>query len=268
MKTIIEIIKEHITWRHQVFKLAKSDIIKTYSGSALGWAWALVKPTVTIFVFWFAFSVGLRHGGDINGYPYILWLVAGFIPWFYMSEMITQGAGAIRKYKFLVTKMKFPVSTIPTFIGISKLAIHLCLMVIVLALFLLFGHMPDIYYLQLPIYMLLMVMFFIFWGLFSSMLSAISKDFLNLVKSLTQAIFWMSGIMWDINSIDIAWMKILLQFNPVTFIATGYRNVFIYKTWIWEDPQSLLLFCVVTVLMMIGAVWSYKKLIKEIPDVL
>ncbi len=268
MKTISSIIKEHIQWRSQIFKLAKADIIKTYSGAALGWAWALVKPTVTIFVFWFAFSVGLRQGGDVNGYPFILWMMAGIIPWFYMSDMITQGAESIRKYKYLVTKMKFPVSTIPTFVGLSKLSIHICLMVIVFIFFCAFGYPPDIYLLQLPVYMLFMTMFFIVWGLFSAMLSAMSKDFLNLVKSLTTAIFWLSGIMWNIHKIHIPWLQTLLHFNPVTYIAEGYRNVFIYKTWFWEEPEFLLFFGIMFLIMALLAVWSYKKLIREIPDVL
>ncbi|MCB6992358.1 ABC transporter permease [bacterium 210820-DFI.6.37] len=268
MKTVKEILKEHIQWRHQILKLAKADIIKTYSGAALGWAWALIKPTITILVFWFAFSVGLRKGSDISGYPFALWLMAGIVPWFYMSEMITGGAGAIRKYKYLVTKMKFPVSTIPTFVSLSKLAIHICLMVIVMIIFCLFGHFPDIYWLQIPIYMVLMVLFFIMWGLFASMLASMSKDFLNLVKSLTTAIFWMSGIMWDVNKIATPWIQTVLKFNPVTFIATGYRNAFIYKCWIWEDLYGLLYFAIVLVAMIAAAIWSYKKLIKEIPDVL
>lgn len=268
MKTITAIVKEHLEWRNQILKLAKSDIVKTYSGAALGWFWAIVKPTITIFVFWFAFSIGLRQGGDVAGFPFVLWLIAGIVPWFYMSEMITQGAGAIRKYKHLVTKMKFPVSTIPTFVGLSKLAIHGCLMLIVVLIFLIFGYYPDVFFLQLPFYMLCMVVFFTIWALFASMLSAISIDFLNLVKSLTTAIFWMSGILWDVNSIDIPWLKILLNFNPVTYIATGYRNVFIYKEWFWEDMSSLLFFAAVLLLMTMAAIWSYKKLIKEIPDVL
>ena len=111
-------------------------------------------------------------------------------------------------------------------------------------------------------------MFFIVWGLFSSMLSAMSSDFLNLVKSITSAIFWMSGIMWDVNTINIRWMQIFLYFNPVTYIATGYRNVFIYKTWFWDEPIQLAIFVAVFVVMAIAALWSYKKLIKEIPDVL
>ncbi len=62
MKTIIEIANEHIRWRYQIFNLAKSDLKKTYSGAALGWLWAIIKPLITILVYWFAFSVGLRQG--------------------------------------------------------------------------------------------------------------------------------------------------------------------------------------------------------------
>jgi teichoic acid transport system permease protein len=268
MSTIREIIKEHVDWRHQIFKLAKADIVKTYSGAALGWAWAIIKPTITILVFWFAFSVGLRMGGEVAGYPYILWLIAGMVPWFYMSDMITQGAGSIRRYKYLVTKMKFPVSTIPTFVGISKLSVHLFLLAIMLVIYAFFGCYPDKYILQLPFYMLVMVLFFIEWGLFSAMLSSISQDFLNLVKAITQPIFWLSGIMWDISSIDIGWLKTILLFNPVTYISMGYRNIFIYKVWFWQEPRNLLYFAIVFVVMGIFAVWSYRKLIKEIPDVL
>ncbi len=262
------ILKEHFKWTGQIFILAKSDIIKTYSGAALGWAWALVRPTILIFVFWFAFTYGLRVGGDVEGYPFALWMIPGFMAWFYMSDMLTQGVGAIRKYKYLVTKMKFPVSTIATFVGFSKLFIHLCLMVIVMLIFIVTGHMPDIYWLQLFVYMIFMVLFFNAWGIFASMLGAMSNDFVNLVKSLTTALFWLSGIMWDVNTIAIPWIQKVLYFNPVTYIATGYRNCMIYKIWFWEEPVQLAIFAGMYVIMAILAVWSYKKLIKEIPDVL
>ena len=160
MKMLLQIIKEHIEYKNQVVKLAKSDLQKTYRGAALGWAWAIIKPTVTIFVYWFAFAIGLRMSKDVNGFPYFLWLIAGVVPWFYMSEMITGGTDCIRKYSYLVTKMKFPVSTIPTFVNISKFVIHLMLIYIVIIIFRLFGYTPDIYLLQLPFYMLLMFVFF------------------------------------------------------------------------------------------------------------
>ncbi len=249
-------------------KLAKADLDKTYRGAALGKAWAVVKPAVTIFVFWFAISVGLRKGGNIEGFPFFLWLIAGMCPWFYMSDMLTGGANSIRKYRYLVTKMKFPVSMIPTFVSLSNLAVHVAILIIVVVLFSVFGYLPDKYYLQLPLYMLLMVIFWTMWGLFSGLLSAMSKDFLNLVKALSRVLFWMSGIIYDARTVDNEVIRTILLFNPVTYIANGYRNTFIYKKWFWEFPNENAYYCIVLVLMFLLTIWAYKKLRRDIPDVL
>lgn len=268
METAKLIIDEHKLLGNQILKLARSELIKTYRGAALGWAWALVKPTVRILVFWFAFTVGLRAGKPVEGYPYILWLVAGFLPWFYMSDMLNGGAGCVRKQKHLVTKMKFPVSTIPTFVSISHLYVHFVLLAITIVLFMAFGFMPDIYYLQIIFYMFIMFVFFTIWGLFAGLLSAISADFQNLVRSFTQAIFWMSGIMYNVDIIHNPTIRLLLKFNPITVISGGYRKAFIYKQWFWEDPVELGCFCVTLTIFTLMALWAYKNLRKEIPDVL
>lgn len=268
MKTLIKIIKEHIEYRQQIFKLAKADIVKTYRGSALGWSWAVIKPTVTIFVYWFAFEIGMRSGKPVNGFPYFLWLITGLIPWFYMGDMIAQGVESIRKYSYLVTKMKFPVSTIPTFFSISKLIINLVLIAIMMVIFMVMGHSPTIYWLQIPFYILCMFLFFTFWGLFAALLGAISKDFANLVKSFVTAVLWLSGIFWNPETIGIGWLKKILMFNPVTFLTNGFRNCFINNIWFFEQPKRLLYFVIVTAIMLLLALWAYRKLKKEIPDVL
>ncbi|MGN0715976.1 MAG: ABC transporter permease [Anaerovoracaceae bacterium] len=267
MRTLKEIIKDHIEYRRQLVQLAKADMKKAYGG-VLGMGWAIIRPAILIFVFWFAFSVGLRKGGDVEGYPFFLWLIAGMIPWFYMRDMITGGAGSIRRYKYLVTKIKFPVSTIPTFVSMGNLATHAGLVVLMIGIFLLFGYRPTVYYLQIPLYMMLMFLFFTAWGLFSGVLSSISRDFLNLVKSLTQALFWMSGILYDANGIDQQWIRNILLFNPVTIVVNGYRNALIYHKWFWEDWQQLVNFAIVYAVMLLLAVWVYRKLKKDIPDVL
>jgi len=262
------LVKDHVEWRHQIFKLAKSDLIKTYSGAALGWAWAIIKPSVTIFVYWFAFSIGLRHRGDIYGFPFFLWLIAGMVPWFYIQEMLTQGTTCMRRYKHLITKMKFPVSTIPTFVGMSKFVIHLLLFAIVIVIYFLFGEPFTLYYLQLPIYMLLMFLFCVGWTLFGSVLAAISQDFANLVKSFTTALFWLSGIMWPVNKITNHVGRMLLKMNPITFTCEGYRNCLIHKVWIWQEPKELAVYLIEIVIMWALALWAFKKLKKDMPDVL
>lgn len=269
MGTIIAIFNDHKLYGRQILKLAKADLIKTYRGSALGWAWALVKPVVTIFVFWFAFSFGLRlGGGGINGYPFFLWLIAGFVPWFYMSSMITGGAGCIRANNQLVTKMHFPASVVPTFVSISKLFINVLLVVIMIGIFWISGHPPTIYYLNIPVYIVMMFIWFTIWGLFAGMLSAMSRDFLNLIKALSQAIFWMSGIIYDVNGIDVHWIKVILCYNPVTIIATGFRYTFIYQKWFYEDMYMMRCYFILLIVIIFLAIWAYKKTYKDIPDVL
>ena len=268
MSTLIEIIKDHIQYKQQIFKLAKADIVKTYRGAALGWAWAIIKPAVTIFVYWFAFQIGIRSGKPVEGYPFFLWLIAGLIPWFYINDMLTQGTESIRRYSYLVTKMKFPISTIPTFVSISKLMVNLFLIVIMILIFVFMGYLPDIYIIQLPIYILLSFIFFTVFSLFASLLACMSKDFSNLIKSLVTAVFWLSGIVWNVNTIDIPWLKTLLKINPVTYLVEGFRNCFIHKTWIWESPKTLLCFLGILVFLTIISIALYKKIRKEIPDVL
>lgn len=262
------IIKDHIEYRQQILKLAKADLVKTYRGAALGWAWAIIKPAVTIFVYWFAFQIGLRAGRDVNGFPFFLWLISGLVPWFYMGDMLAQGTDAIRKNKHLVNKMKFPISTIPTFFSISKYISNLILFVLVILIFMLNGYLPDIYYIQIPFYIILSFVFFTAWSLFGSMLSAISKDFANLVKSFVTAVFWLSGILWNPDTIKVEWLKNILKLNPVTYLVTGFRNCFINKVWFWQEPKTLICFLIITAFMITAAVWAYKKLRKEIPDVL
>ena len=268
METLREIINEHKSIGKQIFVLAKSDLIRTYKGAALGWAWAVVKPMITLFVWWFGMTVGLRGGKPVNGYPYFLWQMAGFIPWFYMKTMIPGGAGCIRRYRQLVTKMKFPVSVIPTFCNIAELMVHLVLLGLGLIVFFIYGERPDIYLLQIPLYMLMMFVSFTLWSLFAGMLGAISKDFLNFVKSLSTAIFWFSGIIYDVNTIHNFWIRNLLKLNPVTVIAYGYRRTFIYKQWFFEDKVEMVCYLISLVTTFFLALWAYKKLRKEIPDVL
>ena len=264
---MFNILKEHKGFWKTIFKLAKVDLIKTYRGSALGWSWAIIKPTVTIAVYWVTFSVGLRAPRLIEGYQYFIWLIVGIVPWFYMSEMITQGTEAIRSYKHLVTKMNFPVSTIPTFVSLSKLFVNLCMIGITILIYVGMGYPLDIYILQLPFYILCMFVFFTGWSLFASPLAAMSKDFSNLIKSFTTGIFWLSAIIWDPSDVSNKLFKYFLKANPITYVVQGFRDTFIYKEWFFEKKETLV-FAVVLVVMWTSANIIYKKLRKDIPDVL
>lgn len=262
------VFKEHLSFYKQILSLAKADLIKTYRGSFFSWFWAIIKPSITIFVYWFTFAIGLRVSKVLYGYPYFLWLISGILPWFYIQEILHQGTESIRKYDYLVTKMKFPISCIPTFVSISKIIIHILLTTIVLFIFVFAGYPLDIYILQLPIYILMLFLFFTSISLLFSVLAAVSKDFLNLVKSSIFALFWLSAIIWDANNISNPIFVTILKCNPICFLVNGFRNCFIYKTWFWEDKFSLFFFLGLLITVFLLACFCYKKLKKDLPDLL
>ena len=99
--------------RRLIWKLAINDFKTRYAASYLGIIWAFVQPVVTVLLYWFVFTVALPSRavavkGNIE-IPYILWLIAGIVPWFYFSEALSSGTNALLEYNYLVKKVVFTV---------------------------------------------------------------------------------------------------------------------------------------------------------------
>ena len=195
--------------------------------------------------------------------------MVGMVAWFFMTDMLSKGTGAIKSYKYLVTKMKFPVSTIPTFVALSKAFVHTTLLVVVIGYLLLTDSAQlSVYWLQLPIILVTMILFFITWGLFAAPLAVISKDFHNLIKSTTRMLFWLSGVLWSVRQLDIEWIQTLLLFNPITFFVESYRKALLYGEWVTDDLRMLGGFLIVWAVLAGLAAFTYSRSRKEIVDVL
>lgn len=147
--------------RGQISSLAKFELRKKSRGTALGHVWLFAGKLVYIAVSWFALEIGLRGSRDVGGdAPYILWLAAGLIPWFYISDMINGGIDVFKKFSYLVSKIKFPRSGIPAIFSNASLFVHLCFVGGLLALYFLCGQPLSIYLIQLPFAILLIVALF------------------------------------------------------------------------------------------------------------
>lgn len=269
MGTLSEILKEQWQWRKQILSLGLFDLKKTSAGAVLGPLWFFAKPAVYILVFWFALGVGLKSadqtGSDV---PYVLWLVGGLIPWFYIQDMIGQGVNVFSRYSYLVTKIKFPLAGIPTIYSISNFVIQIGLVVALLAIHFICGQPLDLYLLQLPVAMVLMFVFFDMFSLMTSLLSAISKDFMNLLKTLSTPLFWLSGIIFNVLNLGIPAIELILMFNPITFIVTMYRCAVYDKMWIWDKPEAIIGFVIVFVVTAIATAIIYRRTHEEVADVL
>ena len=252
----------------QIMRMAWVDIQKEYKGAIFNWLWAIARPLIYLLVYWFVLKFGLKAntmaGKGIDLFP---WLVAGLVAWFFCSDMINAGMTAIKKYSYLVTKMKFPVAAIPIFITLSNLFTHVVLLGVCLLYFIWRGDCLDITWIQLPIYTLLMAAFFMMWSFFSAPLAVISKDFVQLVKSILRILFWVSGVIWNVRG-STTWMATIASFNPITFFIEGYRDALLYHQWIWENPRQLITFLIIFAIMIFMGIRVYKRTRKEIADLL
>lgn len=262
------------SWRPQVVNLAKNAMHKTTRGSVLGWVWLFARPVLYVLCFWFALNIGLKAArvSNIDGITYMLWLSAGIFPWFFISNTLNGGSNLFKRYSYLVSRLKFPVALIPIFDRLGQLMIHLMLLVMLTVAYFVCGNPLDLHALQLPIMIVLMYVFAVGWCFLASSLSAIAPGFLNLVKALSSPIFWLSGVLFDLTTIDIPIVHAVLYFNPVTFLISGYRQIFVnapgYKGWLWDDPMFLAAGLGVIALTVVVGLIVYSRLRKDIPDVI
>lgn len=268
------ILKEHKGFGKQTFMLAVNDLKKTYKGSVIGPLWAVMKPLFQLFVYWFAFAMGVKGGADrvMHGVPFMQFLVAGFIPWFFISDTISRGSKSIRDNKQFVTKVSFPVSVIMTYTTLSKFFVHIFLMGIGYIYLICNGFLPSIYNLQFFLYAPIMFFFYLalVWSL--APMSAFSKDFENFIVTIMSGLFWLSGVVYDSYETDSSIVRKILLCNPITYFVNGYRKTFVYDQWFFEGfyhpAFENIVFLIEFLLIILLGVFNYNRLRKRLPDVL
>lgn len=266
----LDIIGEHKGQSRKIWVLSKNNLIKKYKGAVMGPLWALIKPAFTLFILWFAFSVGIRGGDSVSGHPRFIFMLSGYIPWFFISETIVGGSRSIRQNSQFVTKLSFPVSNIMTFCSLSSLIIHVGMCIIMYLILIIAGYGPSVYNLQIFYYMPLMYAFFLVLSWTTAPLSAFSRDFENLINALITGLFWLSGIFWDTYDIENPVIRTIMYINPINYFVNGYRKAFIYETTFFDGNYTteLLIFYAEFILLILIGGHFYRKLRKILPDIL
>ena len=257
--------KEKIDWSF-LLQFSADDFRNKYAGSFMGVAWAFIQPLMTIIIYWFIFQIGF-HSEPVADFPYILWLVSGIIPWFFISEAITSATASLAEYSYLVKKVLFNVNILPLAKIISCFFVQLFLVIITIAFFAFFGYFPDRYYLQLPYYLAYEILLMTGIGYGLAALYPFFKDLLQIVGIVIQVVFWLTPIVWNIDIMSGAIQNILI-FNPFYYIINGYRNIFVYKRFFWADWQMSFYYWGILVILFIGGKKVFQKMKPHFADVL
>ena len=260
---IAELYKNH----YIILELTKRDFKTKYLGSYLGIIWAFVHPTVYIAIVWFVFQFAFKTQ-PMDKFPFVLWMLAGIIPWFFFSESLQSATGSILENSFLVKKVAFSMGMLPLVKIFSALIIHSFFIVVIFVMFLAYGYPPSIYNIQVFYYLFATIVLLLGVSWLTSSLTLFLKDTGQIVAMILQFAFWLTPIFWSSKSLSDRVLN-LIKLNPVYYIVEGYREAFIYKTWFWEKHYMLTLYfwLVTGFFFVLGAV-VFRRLRPHFADVL
>ena len=250
-----------------IASLAKNDFRTRYAGSYLGIVWAFVQPVVTIFVYWFVFSTLRAHA--VREVPFVLWLIAGLVPWFYFQEALNSGTNALIEYSYLVKKVVFKISILPVVKLCSALYVHLFFVAVVVLLYTVMGHFPGVTVIQLVYYSGCMFLLVLGMTYLTSAIVIFFRDLTQIINIVLQVGVWMTPIMWNFDDLNLGKaLRVIFQLNPMYYIVSGYRDSLIDKVWFWRKPLLTLYFWAFTVIIFLVGRRVFTKLRVHFADVL
>ena len=257
------------THRKILYTLVVHDFKSRYLSTYIGLPWAFIQPAVYILVVWFAFTFGLRAGGEMaSGIPFVAWLICGLIPWLFISQTMIVSCTSLNQYSYLIKKTNFPVGMIPFTKILSGLLVHFILISFVIALLILFYDInPTIYWLQIFYYQF--VLLFLLSGIswFVSSVNVFIKDMAHIVNIIVTMLFWATPIIWPFSMLQGNYRYIALL-NPFFYITEGYRYTFLEQRWFFEFTEMNLFFWTVCIAIFILGALTFQKLKPDFGDVL
>lgn len=239
-------------------RIARYDYKLMNKDSYLGKMWSILTPLIQIGTYWLVFGIGIRSGRSMDGHPFLVWMLCGLIPWFFMNYGITKAASSIYSKAGIITQMKYPVATVPIGVIVTGWMEHVIELLILFATLLAYGYFPTLCYLNLIYYIVYNFIFLCSLSLITSVLVMLARDFEKVIASITRLLFYVTPILWSMDKMPDLYQKIL-GFNPVLYVITGFRDSILYHVNFWEHPKDIVFFWMLNlILFVLGCDLQYK----------
>lgn len=264
LKSLRYVLKENFSNIYRIYCITRYELLADMRDSKLGLFWNFAHPLIQILTYWFAFGVVFNRKAITNygvETPYILWMMGGMVVWFFISPCITNGCNSIFSKVNVITKMKFPVSILPATVVLKELFNHVCLMIILMVIFLFSGIHPTLQWLELIYYCFCAIIFSISLSMTTSVLNMLARDTRKLVLAMMRLLLYLTPILWNIKDLSHmpAWVGMVMKANPIYYVVQGYRDCFFYHKGMAFYHNSMIVFWVITIaLLLFGSYMMYK----------
>lgn len=224
-------------YRSALWLLTKRDLRVRYSTSALGYLWSILDPLAMSMIYWFVFVVVLGRGGEdtIGENPYIVFLLAGLLPWMWFTGAISDSTRAFLREAKLVRSTSIPRTIWVNRLVLSK-GIEFVASIPVLAIFaIFFGATVNWSILwAFPLAIVIQAVFTVGLGLIVAPLVVFFRDLERAIKLILRFMFYASPIIYATTLLPDN-LQGLAAFNPFSGIIGLYRTGFFPAQLNWYD---------------------------------
>lgn len=257
--------------RKLIKRLAVNDFKKRYAGSYMGIVWALAQPVVTVCMYYIVFDRVFQSRAqavsDGVTVPYVLFLTAGLVPWFFFSEALTNGTTSLLEYNYLVKKVLFKISILPIIKIIAAMFIHIFFTCVLMIIACVYGYYPSIYWLQLIYYIGCEFILVLSLSYATSAIVVFFRDLLQIISIGLQLFQWATPILWNIDIVPDKY-KWIVKLNPMSYIVEGFRNSIYGESWFFEHFYSSTYFWIFVVATFCIGTLIFKRSKSHFADVL
>lgn len=227
--------------RELLANLIRSDIKVKYKNSALGIAWSMVAPAMSLTVFYFVF-----HFIAKNGIPnFVIYLFSGMLLWNFFQTSVNSGTASIVAHAGIVKKVSFPREVL-ALASVGTAGVYLFFQALVLVAFMaVLGAAPV--WSALPLLALAVVTLTVLACGAAVLLAALNvrfRDVQHLVEVLLTVVFWGCPIVYSFSMSvgpmlerhGLTWLYFLNPLAPL--LMTSQRVIYAHPNVALQLPGS------------------------------
>jgi lipopolysaccharide transport system permease protein len=251
-------------WRYRelFYFLAWRDILVRYKQTAIGLAWALIRPFLTMVVFVFVFSKLAKLPSE--GVPYPILVFAALLPWQFFANAFTEAGNSLISNANMISKVYFPRLVVPGSAVIVSFVDFLISGIILVGLMLWYGFVPDWRIFTLPLFIIITFAAAMGTGLWTAALNVKYRDFRYIIPFVVQFGLYVSPVGFSSAIVPEQW-RLLYSLNPMVGVIDGFRWAILGgNSQLYWPGFSLSLFLVT--LILITGIYYFRKTEKTFAD--
>jgi lipopolysaccharide transport system permease protein len=248
---------EHHYWRdiwvyRELFLiLAWRDVAVRYKQTAIGVAWAVIRPLLTMLIFTFVFGRLAKLPSEAAPYPIMVF--AGMLPWFLFATILSEGSNSLVANANLVGKVYFPRILLPASSALAALVDFGINLVILFVMMAFYGFVPSWHLIFLPVFVALAVLASLGPVFFIAALNVKYRDFRYIIPFIVQFGLYISPVGFETSVIPEKW-RFYFGANPMVGVIDGFRWCILGKN-NFDLARFLLSIAVITAFLWLGVAY-------------